>query len=119
MILLRGLLRSIVYSHIKLAVNNNANILTKFELSFFYHKTIILMVKIKPNMVDSLVCFSVCLFYTFFYLKYSNSTLALYARHATLLASLTRSRKGTLRNALDFCAFGAIIKRISEVPFPQ
>jgi hypothetical protein len=50
MILLRGLLRSIVYCHVKLVVSKSANILTKFELSFFYPKTIILMVKIKPNM---------------------------------------------------------------------
>ena len=46
MILLKGLLESIVYNYIE--YNKDANIRTKFELSFFYRKTIILMVKIKP-----------------------------------------------------------------------
>jgi hypothetical protein len=49
----------------------------------------------------------------------TSSTLALYGGYSTLVALLPRSHKKTLRNALDFCAESAKIKRIPKVPFPQ
>jgi hypothetical protein len=45
--------------------------------------------------------------------------VASYSGNGTLIALLPRSHKGTLRNALDFCAESAKIKRIPKVPFPQ
>jgi hypothetical protein len=42
-----------------------------------------------------------------------------YIGHTTFVALLLRSHKGTLRNALDFCAKSAKIKRIPKAPFLQ
>jgi hypothetical protein len=47
------------------------------------------------------------------------SPTVLLDRTRTLVALLPRSKQGTLRNALDFCAFGAKIKRIPKAPFTQ
>jgi hypothetical protein len=54
-------------------------------------------------------------------IKYTliNSSLSLYVGHATLVALLPRSHKGTLRITLDFCAESAKIKRNPKVHFLQ